>query len=460
MGFVESLTMKLKRRIKNWLMRRPCDARFCKLILRNQFKKGASAPAQVFSRLHDRVKTFSVSHKSESKNSAEILEGIMNKFAIQSAIVALMAGSLMACGSAPATTVTLSGVLYDDLNLNSLHEANEPGLKDWTVYLDNNGNLTQDAGEASAITNSSGAYSFSNVTPGSIKIGVHMHLGFNAANVTPLSTDSVDTRIINGSVVPGKEKFPFQVALINKSDGSQFCGGSLIAPHWVLTAAHCFFDKSTQTTFAAAIRVRIGVTDLNTQEGETLDVSQLINHPDYLKPNGNFNNDIALLKLSGNATQGTVILPAEASETSLNAAGTAVRVTGWGRTEAGTPSLTLREVGQQLSQDALCQSTWNSTPQMLCAQTPAGDTTVRESCSGDSGGPLFTDTATPRQVGVVSFGTTDCTDISKPGVYARVTAFDAWMGTTTGRTATDIDVTTNVAAGNTPGVGIGVQESQ
>jgi secreted trypsin-like serine protease len=382
----------------------------------------------------------------------------MNRFAIQSAIVALMAGSLVACGGPTPTTVKLSGVLFDDLNRNNLHEASEPGLKDWTVYLDNNANLVQDAGEASAVTNSSGAYSFSNVTPGSIKIGVHMHLGFNAASVTPLNTGSIDTRIINGTVVPGKEKFPFQVALVNKSDGSQFCGGSLIAPHWVLTAAHCFYDKSTQTTFAAAIRVRIGVTDLTTADGETIEVSQLINHPDYLKPAGNFNNDIALLKLSNNATQGAVILPAEASETSLNAAGTAVRVIGWGKTETGTTNV-LREVPQQLSQAALCQSTWNATPQMLCAQTPAGDTTVRESCSGDSGGPLFTDSATPRQVGVVSFGTTDCTDITKPGVYARVTFFDAWMGTTTGRTATDVDVSTNVAAGTTPSVGIGVQES-
>jgi secreted trypsin-like serine protease len=381
----------------------------------------------------------------------------MKKFVTQSFIAALVAGSLVACGGSTPSTVTLSGILFDDLNRNNLHEASEPGLKDWTVYLDNNANLVQDAGEASAVTNSSGAYSFSNVTPGSIKIGVHMHLGFNAASVTPLSTGSIDTRIINGTVVPGKEKFPFQVALINKSDGSQFCGGSLIAPHWVLTAAHCFYDKSTQTTFAAAIRVRVGVTDLTTQEGETLDVSQLINHPDYLKPAGNFNNDIALLKLSGNATQGAVILPAEASETSLNAAGTTVRVIGWGRTESGTTNV-LREVSQQLSQDALCQSTWNATPQMLCAQTPSGDTTVRESCSGDSGGPLFTDSATPRQVGVVSFGTTDCTDITKPGVYARVTFFDAWMGTTTGRTATDVDVSTNVAA-NTSNVGIGVQES-
>ncbi len=232
----------------------------------------------------------------------------------------------------------------------------------------------------------------------------------------------------------------------------------MIAPRWVLTAAHCFYTENKQTTFAAAIQVRLGVTDLTTQEGEIIDVSAIINHPEYLLPAGSgTNNDIALLKLSAPATQGSLIIPARASETNLNAAGTLVRVIGWGKTETGTTNI-LREVGQQLSQDALCQSTWNATPQMLCAQTPAGDTTVRESCQGDSGGPLFTDGAVLRQVGVVSFGTTSCTEIDKPGVYARVTAFDGWLGETTGRTASDLGISFNLV-GNSSSVGIGVQQS-
>ncbi len=384
----------------------------------------------------------------------------MNRFAIQSAIVALMAGSLVACGggSTPGgTSGTLGGILFDDLNKNNARDANEPGLKDWTVYVDANSNSSLDAGEKTALTSAMGAYSFGDVKIGAVKIGVQMRLGYSVVQVVTLNSSLIDPKIINGSTVDSKAKFPFQVALIQKADGAQFCGASLIAPRWVLTAAHCFHTENKQTTFAAAIQVRIGVTDLTTQEGEIIDVSEIINHPQYLLPAGNFNNDIALLKLSAPVTQGSLIMPARESETNLNAAGTAVRVIGWGKTETGTTN-TLREVGQQISQDALCQSTWNATTQMLCAQTPAGDTTVRESCQGDSGGPLFTDAVTPRQVGVVSFGTTTCTEIDKPGVYARVTAFDAWLGATTGRNASDLGISFDLT-GTTSSVGLGVQQS-
>ncbi len=386
----------------------------------------------------------------------------MKKWIAQSVIIALMAGSLAACGGGGSTpggaSASLGGILFDDLNKNNLRDAGEPGLKDWTVYVDANGNSSLDAGEKTAVTGATGAYSFGDVKIGANKIGVQMRLGYSAVHVVPLSSSLIDPKIINGTTVPGKDKFPFQVALVQKADGAQFCGASLVAPRWVLTAAHCFYTDSKQTTFAAAVQVRIGVTDLSTQDGETIDVSEIINHPQYLLPAGSgTNNDIALLKLSAPATQGSLIVPARGGDTNLNAAGTAVRVIGWGRTETGTTNV-LREVPQQLSQDALCQSTWNATPQMLCAQTPAGDTTVRESCQGDSGGPLFTDSATPRQVGVVSFGTTSCTDITKPGVYARVTAFDDWLGATTGRTASDLGISFDLSA-NTSSVGIGVQQS-
>ncbi len=386
----------------------------------------------------------------------------MTKSVAQVFIVALLAGSLAACGgggSTPnGTSGNLGGILFDDLNKNNARDAGEAGLKDWTVYIDANSNSSLDAGEKTVVTSATGAYSFSDVKIGALKIGVQMRLGYSAANVVALNSSLIDPKIINGSAVGGKDKFPFQVALIQKADGAQFCGASLVAPRWVLTAAHCFYTENKQTTFAAAIQVRLGVTDLTTQEGEIIDVSEIINHPQYLLPAGSgTNNDIALLKLSAPATQGSLIAPARGAETNLNAAGTAVRVIGWGRTETGTTN-TLREVGQQLSQDALCQSTWNATPQMLCAQTPAGDTTVRESCQGDSGGPLFTDSATPRQVGVVSFGTTSCTEIDKPGVYARVTAFDEWLGTTTGRTMSDLGISFDLTA-NTSSVGIGVQQS-
>ena len=380
----------------------------------------------------------------------------------------LLAIGLAACGgSSPVTITSISGVVFDDLNKNNLRDAGEPGLKDWTLYLDSNSNNAFDAGERSTLSSSTGAYSFSDVPAGPVKVGVHLHLGFSSVQPVSLSSSdleqakqTVQTKIINGTMVDNTSAYPFQVALVRKADGSQFCGGSLIAPHWVLTAAHCFYNKSTQDTFADAIQVRVGVTDLTTTQGQTLDVTNIFNHPQYLAPStASFNNDIALLKLGANATMGTVIEPAGPNDTNLNAGGMAVRVIGWGRTEANTPSLQLREVPQELTTDDACKVAFPGlTGVQLCARTLTGDTTVRESCSGDSGGPLFTQNAPLRQVGVVSFGSVSCTEINTPGVYARVSSFDAWLGTTTGRPATDTQLTVNATA-NTPAVGIAAQES-
>jgi Trypsin/SdrD B-like domain len=398
-----------------------------------------------------------------------ILEGIKMKtqFIQSLSVVVLFGLGLAACG-VTSTTASITGVVFDDLNGNNQRDAGEPGLKDWTLYLDTNSNAVLDAGERSTLSSSTGAYSFSDVPTGPVKIGVHLHLGFSSVQPISLSSSdlepakqTVQTKIINGTVVDNTSAYPFQVALVRKADGSQFCGGSLIAPHWVLTAAHCFYNKSTQDTFADAIQVRVGVTDLTTTLGQTIDVASIFNHPQYLAPStASFNNDMALLKLSANATMGTLIEPAGPNDTNLNAGGTAVRVIGWGRTEANAPSLQLREVPQELTTDDACKVAFPSlTGVQLCARTPTGDTTVRESCSGDSGGPLFTQNAPLRQVGVVSFGSVSCTEINTPGVYARVSSFDAWLGTTTGRPAADVDLSVN-AANNAPGVGIAAQESK
>ncbi|MEY4531878.1 MAG: hypothetical protein RLZZ156_2599 [Deinococcota bacterium] len=389
----------------------------------------------------------------------------MKKDVLKTPLLALanLALILMACGSPTppaATTVSLGGAVFDDLNKNGTREAGELGLKDWTVYVDTNSNGALDAGEKSVLTTAAGSYTLTEVPQGNVKVGVKMRLGYNAAqSVTLTSSQLLQPQIINGTVVANATVYPFQVALVNKNNtGFAFCGGSLIAPRWVLTAAHCFFNGQTPTSQAADIQVRSGVTDLaaDPPQGQFLDVTQIIRHPDYANPSG-LNNDMLLLKLAANATA-TPVIPASAAETNLNSAGTAARVIGWGRTSNGGASSTvLREVGQEIATDTACQVAWNATSKMLCAKTPTGDNVVRESCQGDSGGPLFTQNPL-RQVGVVSFGSQTCEEINTPGVYARVTEYDAWLATNTGRTATDAAITLNLTA-DTTNAGIGVRQS-
>ena len=240
--------------------------------------------------------------------------------------------------------------------------------------------------------------------------------------------DGLEPRIAGGAEVNPPGKYPFMAALVTRGGDAfwdQFCGGSVIAADWVLTAAHCVIGEA-----AGTIDVVVGRHNLASNGGERIEASAIVVHPFY--DDYSLENDVALIRLASPTSVEPVRLPADGS---LEVAGMAVTVLGWGDT-LSTPQWPrgLREVTLPLVADADCLAAYAGfdypgyvlpSALMLCA----GDLERGgvDSCSGDSGGPLFTTTADGfAQLGIVSWGN-ECGLPGYPGVYTRLSAFTSWI---------------------------------
>jgi secreted trypsin-like serine protease len=227
-------------------------------------------------------------------------------------------------------------------------------------------------------------------------------------------------RIIGGEPADFAE-YPFMVALLfEPTEGNdfqkQYCGGSLIASRYVLTAAHCadFLESPDE------VAVAVDRTHLNSAEGQRIAVREVFVHPDWdpsvISP------DVAVLELARPVPGVDPIALASPGADGFEAAGTLLTVIGWGNTsttgQASFPD-ELREVVVPVVDDARCDEVYHgfiTVETQLCAGEKGLD-----SCGGDSGGPLFATSAGggPIQVGIVSFGI-GCAKNRYPGVYAEV----------------------------------------
>lgn len=233
--------------------------------------------------------------------------------------------------------------------------------------------------------------------------------------------------IVGGSTVSSATELPYQAQVIIRPPGAGYyylCGGSLIAPDLVATAAHCLQDDNGAQYAASTFTVTVGQLNLPASGGQTRGVARAIPHPSFTGA-PSYRYDAAMLQLASPVTLGSTValLPVGPANESLPTS-TNLQVSGWGTTAAvpanaspsynyGPSSPTLRKVTVPISTACAAHSGYQDPDTQLCAGT-----TSKDACEGDSGGPLTSPAGGVHLVGIVSSGN-GCAS-TYPGIYTRV----------------------------------------
>ncbi len=205
---------------------------------------------------------------------------------------------------------------------------------------------------------------------------------------------------------------------------SFFCGGAVIAPTKILTAAHCV-DGYDWYGHGAVITGTAQLPEEDDLHGGTVSgVWRQWSHPSYDAVA--IDNDMAVLTLP-DPVDAKPIPMTTADDTASYAAGTDAKVYGWGRTSSTSPliSQVLKSATLPIQSDATCAEAWGADfvkGHMVCAGEPAtgSDEGTVSACHGDSGGPLVVG---GRIVGVVSWGVEDCVAEGAYSVFSKVSTY-------------------------------------
>jgi secreted trypsin-like serine protease len=259
------------------------------------------------------------------------------------------------------------------------------------------------------------------------------------------NTSTIDPKIIGGSETTVSTA-PWMAQLWYHDDRSTpeadddvsfFCGGTVVAPTKILTAAHCLRnDDNRNYNWQAHGAVVTGTAQLPTADstgtadlhgGQATAVLRQWWQPGYDpldKEVGRYGDDLGMLTLAV-PVRATPIRMVAHGDTASYTAGTQAKVYGWGRTSSTSQDLsqTLRTATLTLRSDSTCAGVYDVAfvpGRMVCAGTQSGsDTGTSAACNGDSGGPLVVG---GRIAGVVSWGR-NCVEKGYYSVFTRVSAY-------------------------------------